>query len=55
MVLAGTNTAEKHSEELLSAIWAAQLAQLHAQAQTNCKLIQIHKKPPGKKEKPDER
>jgi hypothetical protein len=30
MVLAGTNTAEKHFEELLSAVLAAQLAQLRA-------------------------
>jgi hypothetical protein len=30
MVLAGSNTAEKDFEELLSAAWAAQLAQLRA-------------------------
>jgi hypothetical protein len=30
MIFAGTNTAEKDFEELLSAAWAAQLAQLRA-------------------------
>lgn len=30
MVLVGTNNAEKDFEELLSAVWAAQLAQLRA-------------------------
>ena len=39
----GTSIAEKDFEELLSAVWAAQVVQCARPIRANCKPIQIHK------------